>query len=144
MDRVWMPNACYFVTVCTKDRRPILATEATSSILLEEWRAVSEHHGGAIGSFCILPDHVHFFCFPAPTGSSLSVLVGRWKERTAKRIKAELRWSGAVWQKGFFDHLLRSDESYAEKWEYVRNNPVRAGLVKDAELWPHSGSVDFD
>jgi len=38
-----------------------------------------------------------------------------------------------VWQRGFFDHLLRSDESYAEKWNYVRENPVRAGLAQSAE-----------
>ena len=45
------------------------------------------------------------------------------------------------WQKGFFDHVLRSDESYAQKWEYVRDNPVRAGLVKKWEDWPYWGEV---
>ena len=40
------------------------------------------------------------------------------------------------WQPGFFDHILRTDESYGEKWNYVRNNPVRAGLVKNAGDWP--------
>ena len=39
-------------------------------------------------------------------------------------------------QEGFFDHLLRSHESYAQKWEYIRQNPVRAGLVKFAEDCP--------
>ena len=37
------------------------------------------------------------------------------------------------WQEGFFDHVLRSEESYAEKWEYVRLNPVRAGLCQRPE-----------
>jgi len=41
-----------------------------------------------------------------------------------------------VWQRGFFDHLLRSEESYSEKWNYVRNNPVRAGLVASGDDWP--------
>jgi hypothetical protein len=36
------------------------------------------------------------------------------------------------WQKGFFDHILRGDESYSAKWDYVRENTVRAGLVKNA------------
>jgi hypothetical protein len=43
------------------------------------------------------------------------------------------------WQKGFFDHLLRSDESYSQKWEYVRENPVRAGLARSWEEWPYRG-----
>ena len=47
----------------------------------------------------------------------------------------------ALWQPGFFDHLLRGDESYAEKWEYVRGNPVRHGLVRCAEHWKYQGEV---
>jgi putative transposase len=45
------------------------------------------------------------------------------------------------WQKGFFDHMIRSHESYDEKWMYVRNNPVRAGLVLSAEDWPYAGEI---
>lgn len=45
------------------------------------------------------------------------------------------------WQPGFFDHLLRGEESYREKWEYVRENPVRAGLVEHAEQWPFQGEI---
>src|SRR5437762_10962434 len=41
------------------------------------------------------------------------------------------------WQEGCFDRLLRSDESLSEKWEYLRQNPVRAGLVKHLEDWPY-------
>ena len=42
------------------------------------------------------------------------------------------------WQAGFFDHVLRSDESRSEKWEYIRMNPVRAGLVEEADDWPYA------
>ncbi|HUI07086.1 MAG TPA: hypothetical protein VL486_08770 [Verrucomicrobiae bacterium] len=45
------------------------------------------------------------------------------------------------WQKGFFDHVLRSSESYEEKWLYVLQNPVRAGLVSRAEEWPYQGEI---
>ena len=47
------------------------------------------------------------------------------------------------WQKGFFDHILRSEESYSVKWNYVRDNPVRAGLVKEWSRWPFLGGI-FD
>jgi REP element-mobilizing transposase RayT len=43
------------------------------------------------------------------------------------------------WQPGFFDHVLRNDESYTQKWKYVRENPVRAGLVSRADDWPYQG-----
>jgi hypothetical protein len=45
------------------------------------------------------------------------------------------------WQEGFFDHLLRSSESYGEKWEYVRMNPVRAGLCRQPEDWVFQGEI---
>ena len=47
----------------------------------------------------------------------------------------------SLWQPGFFDHLLRNDESYAQKWEYVRENPVRAGLVAEWHEWPYQGEI---
>ena len=47
----------------------------------------------------------------------------------------------SLWQPGFFDHVLRSNESYAQKWEYVRDNPVRAGLVPSWQEWPHQGEI---
>ena len=56
---------------------------------------------------------------------------GRW----VVRIKTQL------WEEGFFDHVLRSDESYSQKWNYVRENPVRAGLVKSVEDWPYQGEI---
>ena len=40
-----------------------------------------------------------------------------------------------------FDHVLRNDESYAQKWEYVRENPVRAGLVAEWHEWPYQGEI---
>ena len=50
-------------------------------------------------------------------------------------------FSGRAWQAGFFDHVLRNGESYGEKWNYVRMNPVRAGLVEQVEEWPYSGEI---
>jgi len=46
-----------------------------------------------------------------------------------------------IWQREFFDHVLRSIESYEQKWEYVWRNPVRAGLVVQAEDWCYQGEI---
>ncbi len=51
------------------------------------------------------------------------------------------RGSLRLWQPEFFDHLIRSDESYDQKWDYVRNNPVRAGLAGQAEDWRFAGEL---
>jgi len=48
-----------------------------------------------------------------------------------------------LWQSEFFDHVIRSADSYTEKWNYVRENPVRAGLVATANTWPYSGEINL-
>ncbi len=93
-----------------------------------------------------MPDHVHFFCAEQAAGAkqNLSRFIGAWKEWTAKALVKTLNLSAPIWQKQFFDHVLRGGESYAEKWSYVRENPVRAGLVAQWDEWPWQGFVDFD
>lgn len=93
----------------------------------------------------IMPDHVHLVLFPLrdldgwpfPLVDILQCL----KSATAHQLNKLLHREGPVWQEESFDHVLRSDESLEEKCEYVRQNPVRRGLVKRPEdyrwLWVH-------
>jgi len=144
LHQTWERQPVYFITACVADRRPVLANEAARLILHEEWSAMRGRHGWAVGSYVVMPDHVHFFVSPVlGLGKPLSVAVGKRKEWTAKRILPSGRGPRKLWQAEFSDHVLRSTESRAEKWAYVRENPVRAGLVARAEDWPYSGSVDF-
>jgi putative transposase len=91
----------------------------------------------------IMPDHVHFFCSPDNESEDLKRFMQAWKEWTAKRLTRECGIKEHIWQKEFFDHVLRNEESYKEKWQYVLNNPVRAGLVKEAEEWPWQGEIEM-
>ena len=65
-----------------------------------------------------------------------------------KAVKDWKRWvarsMGVVWQPGFFDHRLRGEESVREKADYILANPVRAGLVKNWQDWPHRWMPDDD
>jgi putative transposase len=143
LDSVWIEHPVYFLTLCTAGRRPALANETAFAVLRAEFDAVPLRYGWSVGRFVAMPDHVHFFCVSndTPDASSLSRFMARFKQWTAKGI---LRATGAAapfWQKEFFDHVLRSDESYESKWRYVRENPVRAGLVSTADDWPYAGEV---
>ncbi len=62
-----------------------------------------------------------------------------WKKWTTLKLKRDANITPPLWQNEFFDHVLRSPRSYSEKWDYVRNNPVRAGLVDDVQNWPYAG-----
>jgi REP element-mobilizing transposase RayT len=90
-----------------------------------------------------MPNHVHFFCAPGNEAKDLSIFMKFWKEWTSKKIKINCDIKGHVWQREFFDHLLRSEESYLQKWDYVLNNPVRAGLVEKPNESPWRGEIEI-
>ena len=99
-------------------------------------------HGWSVGRYVIMPDHVHFFTRPEPDAKPLGAFVRDWKKWTSKGIGVAKKLTAPIWQPEFFDHVLRSADSYAEKWDYVRQNPVRAGLVATADDWPFAGECE--
>jgi REP element-mobilizing transposase RayT len=110
-------------------------------VLVRAWEEAQTMHGWTVGRFVVMPDHVHFFATPASdTAKSLSAFIECWKRWTRRAIR-ESGLSSFAWQAEFFDHLMRSTESYTEKWEYVRLNPVRAGLVVHGDDWPYQGEI---
>jgi putative transposase len=143
LSRVWIKEPIYFITTCTHNRLPVLAQPEATDILRTEWHQALDRHGWAIGRYVIMPDHVHFFGKPAVEAKPLSEFMNRWKEWTSKGLAKRFTITPPIWQPEFFDHILRSSESYSEKWLYVQNNPVRAGLCPDAEKWPYQGFIHF-
>jgi hypothetical protein len=89
----------------------------------------------------------HFFCRAELHAKPLFQFMALWKSYTSEQIQAlgPPRSSPAattLWQRDFFDHVLRSSESYSEKWKYVRDNPVRAGLVSNIDAWKYAGEIE--
>jgi len=128
----------YFVTFNTMYHRALLADER----LLSAFRRYAEtgtDRGVAVGRFVLMPDHVHMF-----VRVSGETRLGVWIKGLKRVLGSIVRDGipeGRVWQPGFFDHVLRSSESYLEKWKYVRMNPVRKGLVDKPEDWPYQGEI---
>jgi REP element-mobilizing transposase RayT len=95
-----------------------------------------------VGRYVIMPDHIHLFCAPGKyPPSSLRVWLKYWKRLVSQ--------SGAfpqvrdVWLPDCWDTQMRSGAHYTEKWAYVRENPVRAGLVNQPENWPWQGECNL-
>ena len=119
----------FFLTICCQPRGlNQLCHPGVGDRVLE-----AAHHYHVSGKwYCelmiLMPDHLHAFITPG-TGTSLKRVVRSFKSWTAKD-------TGVIWQTGFFDHRLRDGSSAAQKWKYVNENPVRAGLVPTPEQWP--------
>ena len=114
LERVWVDSPIYFITTCTLGRRAMLVSNDIAAILIPEWRNAHDRHGWAIGCYVIMPDHVHFFCRAELDAKPLPIFMQKWKQWTSKRIGRELNLLGTVWQEEFFDHVLRSSESYSQ------------------------------
>jgi putative transposase len=94
----------------------------------------------AVGRYVLMPDHVHLFVALPSEGITLAQWIQALRSIIGKKL-LELGFQKPHWQQGFFDHVLRSSESYSEKWDYVRMNPVRAGLSPAPEEWPYQGEI---
>jgi putative transposase len=124
-----------FVTVCTDERRPWLASAENHDHLRQTWQ---DAQAWLVGRYVLMPDHLHLFAAPGRLGISLENWIKYWKSQfTNKQFISDQKWQANHW-----DRRMRSGESYDQKWEYVRNNPVRAGLVTKPEDWPYQGELN--
>ena len=139
LQRVFYEHPIYYVTICTHGRRPILTNSIVHDAFVQfGLRALNRRI--QVGRYVIMPDHLHLFVSFGPDSMSLSAWVKSLKNAISKALKPA-KTASPHWQKGFFDHVLRSAESYEQKWLYVRNNPVRAGLIESADDWPYGGEI---
>ena len=134
---VWLPAdapVTYFVTACCAERQRLFTDPATVQIAVESLQRIEARLGWLVEQICFMPDHVHLLLVPqGDRHQLLSQFMQRWK------TSVMLRLGRKIWQREFFDHLLRSEEKLTEKWNYFRENPVRSGLCAAAEDYPFSG-----
>ena len=123
-------NSIFFVTICTTPRRTNHLCEAKISKAIF---AATEHYHRELRWYVhlllLMPDHLHAM-ISFPKTESMKEVIRAWKHYLAKKHHIN-------WQRDFFDHRIRHDESLEEKTSYIRLNPVRAGLIASAELWPY-------
>ena len=131
----------YFLTVCTMQHRCILGRVVPGSVgelahvaLTREGRIVentvreiSRHYPqAAVEKYVVMPNHLHLLlwllCDPSPV--SVSHIIQQMKGAATKKIGA------AIWQKGFYDHIIRCQADYREIWQYIDNNPQKWALDK--------------
>src|SRR5829696_823686 len=104
-----------FLTVCTDERKTWLAQPAVQSALHEIWQDTAT--AWLVSDYLLMPDHLHLFCAPYDLKFTIERWISFWKDRLARR-----HLDTGKFQPGGFHNRMRSGESYAEKWQYVREN----------------------
>jgi putative transposase len=123
-----------FVTLCTKNRRPVLANDDMQESLVRWWTAADRWR---VGRYVVMPDHIHFFCAPGTLPPTpMRAWMAFWKNGVSREAGPE-----TLWQRDFWDRQLRAGESYSAKWQYVLQNPVRHGLAASETDWPYQGEI---
>ena len=123
-------GAIYFITICCQRRGwNQLYHDETAAVLVSTARIYHERARWNLNLLLLMPDHLHALV-GVDGQASLGKLI-----RDYKRITAKI--AGVGGQRNFFDHRLRYDESLAEKFAYICQNPVRVGLVRAEDDWPY-------
>ena len=135
---------CYFITVCTKDKKPALGTVVVGTglpdgphILLTDFGKAAEkqlhlmadfYEDIRLDNYVIMPNHMHLLIkilpggplrTPVPTNSKISSFVGTFKRFCSKEIGSN------IWQSRSYDHIVRDEDDYFRIWDYISNNPAR-------------------
>ncbi len=136
--RSYIGRQCYFVTLCCCDRRQLFSGLSICCWFLEILRAESAARNFAIHAYCIMPDHVHFLTEGLLPSSDFADFVKSLKIKTSRAYGQNA--SQPLWQKKFFDHVLRSNEHIEPVAYYIWMNPVRKGLSRTVGEYPFAGS----
>jgi putative transposase len=142
--RLYVPDALYFVTGVTQTRAPILADPADMELFRATMRAARIYHPFEMRAYVLLHDHFHLLVF-VPETSSISKLlqsIQRNYTRNYKRahgITHPLR----LWQRGFWDHVIRDERDLARHLDCIHYNPVKHGYVTKPEAYAHSSYQEY-
>jgi putative transposase len=148
--RYRVKGGCYFFTVNLQDRKQRLLTEHID-LLRDAFRKVKQQRTFHIDAIVILPEHLHCMMTLPENDADFS---GRWREikkifskqlptmeyRSKTRIKRHER---GIWQRRFWEHVIRDETDYINHVDYIHYNPVKHGWVAQVADWQYSSFHRF-
>ena len=138
--RYYSAGNIYFVTTVTHLRRPILGEHI--DLCQTAIQRTIRRFSVAIPAWVTMPEHVHLIC--EPRDLDLSQIMKNLKENFAflyrQRIGAR---AGCVWQRRFWDHVIRDQNDLNRHIDYIHYNPVKHGLARAPREYPHSSFQDY-
>jgi putative transposase len=136
------PQTLVAVTIGTNNRRPIFSNDLLTSRAIDLLKTRASEMDVSIIAFCFMPDHVHLLLSPGLMGD-LVEFIRDYKSRTT-RLCWEHGIHGKVWQRSFYDHILREFDDPMKHVRYILENPVREQMVDSFSEYPWCGSFEYD
>ncbi len=151
--RLIIPGGTYFFTVVTHQRRPIFDAPQAIELLREAFRYTLERLPFTIAASVILPDHMHFiWALPVESGDFStrwkmikSYFTKNWRPKgvLSESISRRRKGEADVWQRRFWEHLIRDERDFSNHVEYIHYNPVKHGLVNSPAEWQYSSFMKY-
>lgn len=144
--RAWCAGGTYFFTVNLLQRQGNDLLMRHIDVLRASVRSVKQRHPFVIHSWVVLPDHLHCV-MELPSGDAdfstrwrlikmgFSKALPRDERRSPVRRR---RGERGLWQRRYWEHLIRDDDDFRAHVDYVHINPVKHGLVESVKAWPYS------
>jgi len=132
------------INMCTRNKKPLINGREVMNTVKDRIIALLHSREGVVYAYVIMPNHIHLLIFLGQWGSP-----GEYVRALKGNISAVLRNERGihnVWQKGYYDHVMRSEEDVKVVAEYIVNNPLRKELVDDRRdyVWYGSDIFEFD
>jgi putative transposase len=152
--RIFVQGGTYFFTIVTFNRLPIFSNDDACHLLRKVVLRVKQSHPFEEVAYCILPDHFHTLwkmpendCdYPLRWRAIKGIFTRDYQEllfyrskRNASRLK---RRESSIWQRRYWEHLIRDDLDFNNHMDYIHFNPVKHGLVNCPREWKWSSFVD--
>jgi len=129
--RVSIPQARYFITLCTKSRKADLTNGAIAETIRECWREQHQSQDYVFHCGTIMPDHIHWLCTLGER-LNLAQIISKFKART----RTALANHQLEWQRNYYDHRLRAEAVLEKFAKYIFLNPYRKQLISINTEWP--------
>ena len=137
--RARQEGGVYFFTVTTQGRRPLLTQPRILDAFSMAVAHVNARHPFTMSAYVILPDHLHALWYLPERDDDFSM---RW--RLIKHfVSRHVPEYGKIWQKRFWEHLVRDEDDYHRHLDYIHINPVKHGLTMRPDDWPHSSFTHY-
>ena len=134
-------NAVFFATSRTKDGKALFKQHEIATKFIECVKEAKTNLGHAVYVYCIMPDHFHLLCSPCESRVPITRLIELIKSKVT-RLAWGYGFCGSIFQRSFYDHVVRKDEDLGQIAQYILNNPVRKGLVNEWRDYPYCGLLD--
>jgi len=151
--RSLVPGGTYFFTVVTYERKNILIDQKARNLLRDVWKDVSSRHPFEMVAYCILPNHFHVVMTLPENDSNFSIRIREIKRLFTLRYTGDRpnnisesrikRKESSVWQRRFWEHVIRDENDLNRHIEYIHFNPVIHGLVDRVCDWESSSFHRF-